>query len=171
MASAGRFARALAAVALVDVLLGVLPAAANVLELFVLLAVLTGFRGNSLQGLAGGLAAGLVQDALTASVFGLHGLACCVVGYAVARASQRILTSQRVVAGILIAAGVLAHQVLVMGLLAVLEIADADPDVLVVLARALLTSAVGLAYLWLADRVREWTLRRRTLASRRVRSR
>ncbi len=171
MASAGRFAGALAAVALVEVLLGeVLPAAANVVELFVLLVILTSLRGNSLHGLTGGLAAGLVQDTLTASLFGLHSLACCVVGYAVARASQRILTNQRMVAGLLIAVGVVVHQVLVIGLLTVLDIADVDPDVLVVLSRALLTSAAGLAYLWLAGRLREWAVRRRTLAARRVRS-
>ena len=171
MASASKFAGALAAVALVEVLLGqVLPAAANVVELFVLLVVLISLRGNSLHGLTGGLAAGLVQDALTASLFGLHSLACCVVGYAVARASQRILTNQRIVAGLLIAAGVMVQQVLVIGLLTVLDIADVDPDVLVVLSRAVLTCAAGLAYLWLARRLGRWALRRRTLASRRVRS-
>lgn len=171
MASAGKFSGALAAVALVEVLLReMLPAAANVVEPFVLLVVLTSLRGNSLHGLTGGFAAGLVQDTLTASLFGLHSLACCVVGYAVARASQRILTNQRVVAGLLIVAGVVGHQVLVIGLLNVLGIADVDPDVLVVLSRALLTGAAGLAYLWLARRLREWALRRRTLAARRVRS-
>ena len=100
---AARFGASLALVSLVELLLAeVLPAAGRTIDLFVLLVILSSLAGNSLQGVIGGLAAGLVQDTLSASPFGLHALACCVVGYGVARLSQRIVTSQRLVASLLV---------------------------------------------------------------------
>ena len=157
MASAGRFAGALAAVALVELLLGgFLPAAAETVDLFVLLVVLNSVRGDSLRGLAGGLIAGLVQDVVTSSVFGLHSLACCVLGYGAARVSQRILTVQRAVTLALIATGVLVHQVIVIGLLALLEIAQFSPGPVAVLLRVVATTAVGLVVVWAMGKVRGW---------------
>ena len=173
MASAGRFAGALAAVALVEMLLGgLLPEAAEAVDLFVLLVVLNSVRGDSLRGLAGGLAAGVVQDIVTSSVFGLHSVACCVVGYGAARVSQRILTTQRAVTLALIATGVLVHQVIVIGLIGILEIALFDPGAIAVLLRVTLTAAVGLVVLWVTDRMRGWLekrTKRRTLQSGRAR--
>ena len=173
MASIARFVSVLAAVALVELLLGgFLPATANLVDLFVLLVVLNSLGGNSMRGLAGGLAVGLVQDMFSSSVYGLHSLACCVVGYGAARLSQRILTSQRVVALLLIATGVLVHQVIVIGLLALLEIAQFDPGVVAVLVRVLLTTAVGLVVLWVSALVRGWMEKRtkqRTLEPGRAR--
>ncbi|MCE2559121.1 MAG: rod shape-determining protein MreD [Acidobacteria bacterium] len=173
MASAGRFVGALAAVALVEMLLGgLLPEVAETVGLFVLLVVLNSVRGDSLRGLAGGLAAGLVQDVVTSSVLGLHGVACCVVGYGAARVSQRILTTQRVVTLALIATGVLVHQVIVIGLIAILEIALFNPSAIAVLLRVVLTTAVGLVVLWVTDQMRGWMEKRtkgRTLETGRPR--
>ncbi len=175
MASAARFVGVLAAVAVVELLLGgFLPAAADFVDLFVLLVVLNSLRGNSLRGLAGGLAAGLVQDMFASSTYGLHSLACCVVGYGGGRVSQRVLTSQRVVSALLIAAGVLVHQVIVIGLLAILEIAQFNPGVFAVLLRALVTTAIGLVGLRVAGLVRGWMekrTKRRTLGTGRARLR
>ena len=175
MASAARFAGALAAVALVELLLGgFLPAVADFVDLFVLLVVLNSLRGDSFRGLAGGLAAGLVQDMFTSSIYGLHSLACCVVGYGGARVSQRILTSQRVVTLALITTGVLVHQVIVIGLLAMLEIAQFNPGVFAVLLRALVTTLIGLVGLRVAGLVRGWMekrTKRRTLEPGRARLR
>jgi len=67
------------------------PEFARAVDLFLVLTVLYGLRGHSLGGLSGGLAAGLAQDALTAGPFGLHGLANTVVGYGVARLTQRLV--------------------------------------------------------------------------------
>ena len=173
MASAARFAGVLAAVALVELLLGgFFPAVADLVDLFVLLVVLNSLRGDSFRGLAGGLAAGLVQDMFTSSIYGLHSLACCVVGYGGARVSQRILTSQRVVSGLLIAVGVLVHQVIVIGLLATLDIAQFNPGVVAVLLRTLVTTVIGLVALWVAGLVRGWMekrTKRRTLEPGRAR--
>ena len=108
------------------------------------------------------------------STYGLHSLACCVVGYGGARVSQRVLTSQRVVSALLIAAGVLVHQVIVIGLLAILEIAQFNPGVFAVLLRALVTTAIGLVGLRVAGLVRGWMekrTKRRTLGTGRARLR
>lgn len=63
-------------------------------DLFLVLTVLYGLRGSSLGGLFGGLGAGLVQDVLTAGPFGLHGLANTIVGYGVARLTQRLVVER-----------------------------------------------------------------------------
>jgi len=145
----------------------VLPAAC---DLFALLVVLNGLAGNSLRGLAGGLVVGLLQDLFTASPYGLHALACCVVGYGTALLAQRIVVSQRVVSGLLIALGVLVHQVVVVGLLALLGIEERS-QALAVFLRVVATTAVGALYLWLSERGRSWSAERRRLAEGRVRLR
>ncbi|MDE2921978.1 MAG: rod shape-determining protein MreD [Acidobacteriota bacterium] len=167
---AARFAASLTLVALVELLLAeVLPVAGRAVDLFVLLVVLSSLAGNSLQGGAGGLVAGLVQDLLNSSPFGLHGLACCVVGYGVARLSQRVVTSQRLVALLLVAVGTLVHQAIVLGLLAVLEVGELSGGA--VLLRVVATTAVGAPGLWLFKRARAWVDERRTLKEGRARLR
>ncbi len=158
-----RLAAGLAAVSLVELLLAeVLPAAGDMVDLFVVLVVVAGLSGNSLHGVTGGLAAGLVQDTLATTPFGLHGLACCVVGYGAARLSQRVMTSQRTVAWLLMAVGALVHQAIVLGLLAVLEVGEFGGGTAVPL-RVAATTAVGVPSLWLADRFKAWADERRTL--------
>lgn len=166
-----RFGAGLAAVSLVEVLLAeVLPAAAETVDLFLLLVVLSSLSGNSLHGVAGGLVAGLVQDTLTATPFGLNGLACCVVGYGAARLSQRVMTSQRVVAWLLVAVGTLVHQAIVLGLLVVLEVAEFEGGTAVPV-RVAATTAVGVPSLWLFNRFGAWADERRTLKEGRTRLR
>ncbi len=154
LAWAGRFAVGLAAVSLVELFLAeALPAAGQAVDLFVLLVVLNGLAGNSLHGMAGGLVAGFVQDTLSMSPVGLHALACCVVGYAMARLSQRIVTSQHVTVSLLVAVGVLVHQAIVLGLLALLAGVEPGGGAAVPL-RVAATTAVGVPALWLVGRLR-----------------
>ncbi len=172
---AARFVGVLAAVALVDMLFGAISSkAAETVDLFVLLVVLNSVPGDSLRGLAGGLAAGLIQDLVTLSVPGLHGVACCVVGYGAARVSQRVLATERLVTLTLIAIGVLVHQAVVIGLFAMLELAQFRPGAGAVLLRVVLTTAVGLVVLWVKDRMRgrrESRTKRRALTRRQLRLR
>ncbi|MXV99955.1 MAG: rod shape-determining protein MreD [Holophagales bacterium] len=167
---AARFGASLALVSLLELLLAeVLPAAGRTIDLFVLLVILSSLGGNSLQGVTGGLAAGVVQDTLSASPFGLHALACCVVGYGVARLSQRIVTSQRLVASLLVAVGTLVHQAIVLGLLMVLEVGE--PSGGAVPLRVVATTAIGVPGLWLFNRAQAWADERRTLKEGRARLR
>lgn len=67
-----------------------LPELPRVLDLFLIVTVLNALGGSSAGGLLGGTAAGLTHDALSGRLFGLHGFADTIVGYAVARAAQRL---------------------------------------------------------------------------------
>lgn len=87
-----RYAAALLVVVLVHAAgMWAIPEFARAVDLFLVLSVLYGLRGESFGGLAGGLAAGLVQDVLTAGPFGLHGFANTLVGYGAARLTQRLV--------------------------------------------------------------------------------
>ena len=63
----------------------VMPGLAQAVDPFLVVAVLNALGGSSLAGFAGGLASGLVQDALTGGLFGLYGFANTLIGYAAAR--------------------------------------------------------------------------------------
>lgn len=170
-ARAAGVAGLLGLLALADMLLGGFFPPAEAIDPFVLAVVLVGVRGDSLRGLAAGLLAGLTQDVVTSSPLGLHGVACCVVGYGAALVSRRILASRRVVTLAIVATGVLVHHVVVIGLLAVFEIAPFQPATTVVMLRMAWTTAAGLVVLWVTALVRfltERRVRRRTLAAGRA---
>lgn len=67
-----------------------LPDLPRVLDLFLVVTVLNALGGSSAGGLLGGAAAGLTHDALSGRLYGFHGVADTIVGYAVARAAQRL---------------------------------------------------------------------------------
>lgn len=71
--------------------LRVAPELSPAFDLFVVVVVLQSLSRSSLAGLAAGLVVGMVQDALTGGLFGLYGFADTIIGYAVARASQRLV--------------------------------------------------------------------------------
>ena len=67
-----------------------LPSFPLYLDLFLVVTVLNALDGRSAPGLLGGLAAGLTRDTLSGRLYGLHGFADTIIGYAVARAAQRL---------------------------------------------------------------------------------
>ncbi len=87
-----KFLAALAAALLVH-LLGVRlwPDFPRVLDLFLVVVVLHALDGESLPALLGGLAAGLLHDALSGGLYGLYGFADTLVGYGTARLAQRLV--------------------------------------------------------------------------------
>lgn len=90
-----RFAAALVAVVAIHCFgVWLWPEFARSIDLFLVLTVLFARRGDTLAGLLGGLAAGLVHDVLGAGPFALHGFANTAVGYAVARLSQRLMVDR-----------------------------------------------------------------------------
>jgi rod shape-determining protein MreD len=101
------------------------PEFARAVDLFLVLTVLYGLRGHSLGGLSGGLAAGLVQDALTAGPFGLHGFANTLVGYGVARLTQRVVV-ERPSGVLLVTAAASLVQQAVLASLALLLLPDRE---------------------------------------------
>lgn len=92
------------------------PEFARLIDLFVVLVVLTGMRGNSFAGLIGGLVAGLAQDVLSAGLFGLHGFADTLVGYGSARLAQRLVIERPSGVLLVAAAGSIVQQAVLVGL-------------------------------------------------------
>ena len=90
-----RFAGALLAVTLAHLLgVGLWSGFGLVFDLFLLLAIFNALDGDTFAGLAGGLVAGLVADAVTGGLYGLHGLADTIVGYGTAFATQRLVVQR-----------------------------------------------------------------------------
>jgi rod shape-determining protein MreD len=85
-------------------------------DLFTVVLTLNALAGNSLGGLAGGVAAGMAQDALTGGMFGLYGFADTIVGYVVARAAQRLVIERAIGVFPVAAAASLVQQAIVVGL-------------------------------------------------------
>jgi rod shape-determining protein MreD len=97
-----------------------IPEYGRAVDLFLVLTVLYGLRGDSLGGLAGGLTAGLVEDVLTAGPFGLHGFANTLVGYGAARLAQRLVIERPSGVFLLTAAGSAVQQALLASLVLLL---------------------------------------------------
>lgn len=123
------------------------PEMPRVLDLFLVVTVLNALPGSSAAGLLGGTAAGLTHDALSGRLYGLHGFADTLVGYAVARAAQRLdLAGPGAVLVTLALATLLEEAVLV--LLALLLTDPQPPEPVWVMVEAVANAVVGtLAYL------------------------
>ena len=65
-----------------------------VFDLFLVVAIFNALDGDTFAGLAGGLLAGLVADAVTGGIYGVHGLADTIVGYGTAFATQRLVVQR-----------------------------------------------------------------------------
>ncbi len=143
-----------------------LPDLPRVLDLFLVVVVLNALDASSLAGLAGGLGAGLVQDALSGRLYGLHGFADTIVGYAVARAGQRLdLKSPGAVLVTVALATLLQAATLVV--LAYLFTDPEPPEPLWVLIEALANGVAGAVLLSLGGRFRDLReVSRRRRASR-----
>jgi rod shape-determining protein MreD len=139
-----RFLGALALTVLVHVLLGGLAARSlQVVDVFLVLIVLNALGGSSLAGLLGGTAAGLTRDALAGAVFGLHGFAGTIIGYAASRISQRLVLRRAAGVLLLIAAAVLVHAALLLGLSALVLPELLLPNPVWLLIRAAVSGVLG----------------------------
>jgi rod shape-determining protein MreD len=85
-------------------------------DLLLVVVVLNALDGDSFAGLAGGLLAGLVHDALTGGLYGLYGFADTLVGYLTARAGQRLVIQRAAGVMVVVLLATLAQQ----GILALL---------------------------------------------------
>lgn len=91
------------------------PHFALAVDVFLVLLVFNGRDGNTLAGMLGGMAAGLVSDALSGGPFGLYGLVDTMVGYGTAYASQRLVIQRAGGVFLLFSLAAAAQQVLLMG--------------------------------------------------------
>lgn len=136
-----------------------LPELPRFLDLFLVLTVLNALGGSGLGGLLGGTAAGLTHDALSGRLFGLHGFADTIVGYAVASAAQRLDLVGPGAVLVTVALATLFEEAIIV-LLALLFTSPEPPDPVWVVVQALANAAVGTILYLLAGRAR--ALRDRT---------
>lgn len=130
-----------------------LPELPRFLDLFLVVAVLNALGGSSLGGLLGGTAAGLTHDALSGRLFGLHGFADTITGYAVARAAQRLDLVGPGAVLVTVALATLFEEA-VFVLLALLFTDPEPPDPIWVVVQALANAAAGTILYLLAGRAR-----------------
>lgn len=165
-----RYVAALLVVLLVHSLgVWLVPEFARAIDLFVVLVVLTGLRGDSLAGLIGGLVAGLAQDVLSAGLFGLHGLADTIVGYGAARLSQRLVVERPSGVLLVAAAGSIVQQALLVGLASALLPEQELPEPLWIGVRAATTGAIAMIVFAAGSRWSSGSQARRLSRSKRLR--
>jgi rod shape-determining protein MreD len=121
------------------------PAFPRVVDVFLVVVVLHALDGESLPGMLGGLAAGLVNDALSGGLYGLYGFADTLVGYGTARIAQRLVIQRS--AGVLgiVAFAAAAQQAVLVVLAFLLQTDPGLPQPGWVAARAAVCGAVGMA--------------------------
>lgn len=131
------------------------------LNLFVVLVVFGGLRGNSLEGLVLGTVAGLAHDVLVGGPYGLYAFADTIVGYLVARLAQRLILDRTGMVFVVLAGAVVIEQAILVVLMSLL-VADSIPPPLTWLGlQAILSAAVGTGFYAFAGSLRSRTERRR----------
>lgn len=123
------------------------PALPRYLDLFLVVAVLNALGGSSAAGLLGGTAAGLVHDTLSGRLYGFHGFADTIVGYAVARAAQRLDIARPGAVLVTVALATLLQQAVLIALAHLFTDPGEPPELVPVLVRAVADGAVA-ALLW-----------------------
>jgi rod shape-determining protein MreD len=119
------------------------PQFALAFDLFLVVVVFNALNGDTLSGLLGGVVAGLVADAVSGGLFGLHGMVDTIIGYGTAYAAQRLVfqRSSGVLLIYLLASA--AQQAMLMAVALLLLPAPDFPEVRWLLARAATTALLG----------------------------
>lgn len=144
-----RFFLGLAAALLVHVVgVRILPELPRYLDLFLVVAALNGLSASSAAGLGGGAVAGLVHDTFSGRLYGLHGFADTIIGYAVARAAQRLDIARPGAVLVTVGLATLLQQAVLVAL-AHLFTEPEPPELFALLVRAVANGAVA-AIVWAA---------------------
>lgn len=127
------------------------PEFSSAIDLFLVVVVFHALDGNALAGMLGGLAAGLVTDALTGGPFGIHGVADTIVGYGTAYAVQRLVIQRATGVFQLFAVAAAAQQTLLMGISLLLLPRPEAPGIIWLAVKIVSTGLLGSVW-YLADR-------------------
>jgi rod shape-determining protein MreD len=136
-------------------LLGVtfVPYFSSAIDLFLVLIVLEASRGDELRGMLAGVVTGLAEDALSGALYGLHGFAGTVVGFAVARTSRRMASQDPGVLGLVALGAQPLHELVVALLESLLVPEGGRPELAWVAARTLSTAVLSFAVLVVGERL------------------
>ena len=138
-----------------------IPHFSQVIDVFLVVAVLYGLKGNSLGALFAGMFIGLVHDSLSGGPFGLFGFADTIIAYGAARLAQRLVIQRATGVLALVSFATVAQQAIVVGLALLLLPTPEVPNPVWVAIRA---GACGLLGLSIYIASAHW---RRTSESRR----
>lgn len=120
------------------------PQFGQVIDVFLVLVVLHGLRGNSLSALFVGLLVGFLHDTLTSGLFGLFGFADTIVGYVTARLAQRLVIQRATGVLAVVSFASVLQQAVVTGLAFVLLPAPELPSPVWAVVRAAACGLVGM---------------------------
>lgn len=154
-----RFLVALALACLAQMLgLAVTPDSGRLVDPFLVVVVWLGMRTSPVLAQIFGAGTGLVQDALSGGLFGLHAFANTLVGHGVALAAQRVVVGQQAVRVLIFGAASALQQ----ATLAVLMIAMLDdpplPHLGFAAGRVLVTAVLGAILISIESRARsQWS--------------
>jgi rod shape-determining protein MreD len=167
-----RFLVALGLAYLVHLLgLAVTPHFSRFADPFIVVLVWFAMRTNPVLAQLFGAGTGLVQDALTGGLFGLHAVADTLVGYGVALAAQRVVVGQQAVRVLIFAAAAAVQQATLALVMKAMVDEPPMPHPGFVLLKVLVTALLGAVFISLESQARSqlssWQRRRsRTLRFR-----
>jgi len=113
-------------------------------DLFLVVLVFNAMDGDTLAGMLGGAAAGLLTDALTGGPFGLFGIADTIVGYSTAVAGQRLVIQRASSSLLVFFLAAAAQQALVLGVSVLIIPSPEVPDFRWILIKVASTGVLGL---------------------------
>ena len=105
-----------------------------------------------------GTATGLLQDALSGNLFGLHAFADTLVAYGVSLAAQRVVVGQQAVRVLIFAVAALVQQLVLTLLLWAMVDQPPLPTVGGVIAKVVTSSLLGAVFISMENRARtQWS--------------
>lgn len=113
-------------------------------DLFLVVLVFNAMDGDTLAGMMGGAAAGLLTDALTGGPYGLFGIADTIVGYSTAAAGQRLVIQRASSSLLVFCLAAAAQQALVLGVAVLILPNPEAPNLRWVLIKVGSTGVLGL---------------------------
>ncbi len=124
-------------------------------DLFLVLVVFHSLYSTPAWSTLGGSAAGLVQDALSGGLYGLHGFANTLIGYAACRLQQRLVIQQPLQIGLLFLLSA-ALQTAVLAILQTLMVRGGElPTLGAMAAKMVTTGLLGALLFALSSRLRQ----------------
>ena len=138
-------------------------------DLFLVVAVYTSLDSAPVASMLRGTVAGLVHDALTGGLYGLHGFADTVVAWIVARMRQRLVIQQPLQVGLLFVLAAALQQALLAALRLVMVPGSELPGTSATVAKVVASGILGAGLFVLTARWRAFLAKWRDQRRRRLR--
>lgn len=111
---------------------------------YVILVVYYAMGGNLFGTIVAGVIAGLVDDAFSNAIFGLHAFSLTVIGYIVAYVASRLVLRGTVAFGLLLAGSVIVNEIVIYVLVVILTPQTVELFEEGMLVKTILTSLFGM---------------------------